>query len=196
MKSKVLLALGSGVACSVMLAVSAPSNAAAEHYTVDASHTFPSFEFPHMGISIWRGKFDRTSGSITLDRAAHTGEVDITVETASINFGLDAMDVRARSDSYLKTMMFPSAHYQGKIVFSGDTPTAVDGTLTLMGVTRPLKLTMDSFKCINRPGPQGAHEACGSEVEGVMHWGDFGMAKFPDGSDELRLHIQVEGEKA
>jgi polyisoprenoid-binding protein YceI len=141
-----------------------------------------------MGISVWRGKFDRTQGSVTLDRANHTGTFQIEVDTASINFGLDVMDTRARSDDYLKTQMFPKATYVGKLIFTGDTPTAVEGTLTFMGVSRPLRLTLDWFKCITRMG----HLACGSEAEGTLHWAEFGMAKFPDGTDELRWHIQVE----
>ena len=42
-------------------------------YNIDPQHTFPSFEADHMGISTWRGKFDHTSGTVTMDRAAGTG---------------------------------------------------------------------------------------------------------------------------
>jgi hypothetical protein len=40
-------------------------------YQIDPSHTYPSFEADHMGISTWRGKFDKSSGTITMDIARH-----------------------------------------------------------------------------------------------------------------------------
>lgn len=43
----------------------------------------------HLGISTWRGKFNRTRGTIELDRTARTGRVE--VEVASIDWGLDLM---------------------------------------------------------------------------------------------------------
>ena len=60
----------------LIAAVSVPSLAVADQYTVDPDHTYPSLEFSHMGISIWRGKFNKTSGKITLDVAARTGSAD------------------------------------------------------------------------------------------------------------------------
>src|SRR5215467_13913170 len=57
-------------------------------YKVDPAHTYPSFAADHFGgLSVWRGKFDSSSGTIVLDRAAGTGTVDITIETASSDFG-------------------------------------------------------------------------------------------------------------
>ena len=115
-------------------ALAAPALAAVEGYQVDPRHTFPSIEFSHMGISIWRGKFDRTSGRITLDRAARTGTVEVVIDAASINFGLDAMDQKARSEDFFDVARHPTAAYKGTLVFSGDKPAAVDGTVTIMGV--------------------------------------------------------------
>ena len=57
-------------------------------YTIDPNHTFPSFEADHMGISVWRGKMNRTTGKVTIDRAAFGLE-------AGKDYGFD-MDVRLR----------------------------------------------------------------------------------------------------
>src|SRR3546814_2286897 len=61
------------------------SSAFAENatYNIDPSHTYPSFEADHFGTSFWRGKFNKSSGTVVLDRAAHTGSVNITVDTSS-----------------------------------------------------------------------------------------------------------------
>ena len=76
----------------------APAFAASERFEIDSSHTYPSLEMSHMGLSVWRGKFNRTTGHIDLDRAAKTGSVDVAIETASIDFGLDAMNEHALAD--------------------------------------------------------------------------------------------------
>jgi polyisoprenoid-binding protein YceI len=41
-----------------------------------------------MGLSVWRGKFNRTSGTVTLDREASTGTLQIAIDTTSVDFGL------------------------------------------------------------------------------------------------------------
>ena len=68
-----------------------PGNAAAANYKLDPDHTFPSLEFSHMGLSVWRGKFNRTTGTATLDLAARTGTVTVRVETEKWRSGLRAV---------------------------------------------------------------------------------------------------------
>ena len=48
-------------------------------------------------MSVWRGKFNETTGTIVLDREAKTGTVDITIDTASIDIGLDELDNHLKS---------------------------------------------------------------------------------------------------
>lgn len=168
----------------------------AETYAIDPSHTYPSFEFPHMGISVWRGKFDRTRGSVTLDRAAGTGTVDIVVDTASVNFGLDAMDKHARSEDWFNVAEYPEATYRGTIVFEGDKPAAVNGEFTFRGVTQPLTLAINSFNCI--PHPVFRKEVCGADAGGELDWSTFGMKHSEygkGGAGRLTLRIQVEALK-
>src|SRR5437868_4434366 len=93
---------------ALLASTAAPALAASDKYMIDPTHTYPSLEFPHMGISVWRGKFDKTRGNITIDRAAKTGTVDVVVEVASINFGLGAMDDKARSEDFFNVAKFPT----------------------------------------------------------------------------------------
>src|SRR5205823_5267451 len=67
-------------------------------YPIDPAHTYPSFEADHFGgMSVWRGKFDKTSGTIVLDKQKGTGTVDITVDTSSIDFGMPKLNEHASS---------------------------------------------------------------------------------------------------
>ncbi|MGZ5200264.1 MAG: YceI family protein [Telluria sp.] len=167
---------------------------AADTYTIEPNHTFPSFETDHMGISVWRGKFTKTSGTITLDRANHTGSVDINIDPASIQFGMPALDKHVTGPEMLDVTKFPTANYKGAIEFNGDVPVAVDGQLTLHGETHPVKLAIASFKCIQHP--MFKREVCGADAAGEFKRSDFGVSYgTPRFSPVVKLQIQVEALK-
>jgi polyisoprenoid-binding protein YceI len=179
-----------------LLGASFCAAAAVETYTVDPTHTYPSIEFPHMGISVWRGKFDKTRGKIALDRAAKAGTVDIVIDIAGINFGLAAMDEKARSDDFFDAAKFPTASYQGTIKFDGDKPVTVDGYITIRGITRPANLRINLFGCI--PHPMLKRQVCGADAEGELNWSEYGMKMSQYGQGDagkVHLRIQVEAIK-
>lgn len=179
-----------------LVAASAATAFAADTYTIDSSHTFPSFEADHMGISILRGKFNMTTGTIVLDRAAKTGTVDITIDTDSLDFGHDKLNSHAKSDEKMfDVAKFPKAYYKSKsITFKGDVPASVNGELTLHGVTKPVTLTINKFKCIEHPRLK--KEVCGADASAVFQRSDFGITyALPAFSPEVKLAIQIEAVK-
>lgn len=185
--------LGPGILLIGALGV---ATAAEEHYGIESGHTYPSLEFGHMGMSIWRGKFAKTTGDIMMDRAAHTGTVNVKVDMNSIDFGMKAMDDRAKTEDYFDTAKYPTMTYTGKLVFAGDNVSGVDGTLTMKGIAKPLHLDMALFNCIQHPFLH--RPVCGGEATGVVHWKDFGIKMDPEGNkmgDAVTLHIQVESVK-
>jgi polyisoprenoid-binding protein YceI len=184
------------VITALLASVAGPAFAEAERYEIDPNHTYPSIEFSHMGISFWRGKFNKTRGRIAIDRAAKTGTVDVVIDAASINFGLDAMDEKARSEDFFDVARYPTAAYKGTLKFAGDKPESVDGQITIMGVARPVKLTINLFNCITHP--MSKKEVCGADAEGELNWSQFGMkmSKFGEGdAGKVHLRIQVEAFK-
>lgn len=172
--------------------------AAPETYNIEPTHTYPSFEADHMGgMSIWRGKFRHSSGTVKLDAAAHTGEVDITVDTTSIDFGLEKLNEHASSPEMFDVAKFPTAVYKGKFSkFKGNAPAVVDGELTLHGVTKPVKLVINSFKC--QPHPMTKKMFCGADASATFDRADFGIAYGKDYGFNMtvKLAIQVEAVKA
>ncbi|WP_295685815.1 YceI family protein [uncultured Nevskia sp.] len=172
--------------------------AAPESYTIDSSHTYPSFKAAHIGgISFWRGKIDKNSGAVVLDRAAKTGSIEILMDMTSIDFGLDKMNEHAKKEDFFDVAKYPTATYKStKLTFSGDTLTAVDGDLTLHGVTKQVHLTVNQFKCI--PHPFYKREVCGADASATIDRTDFGVSygvgkAIPDG--KVTLEIQVEALK-
>ncbi|WP_041758243.1 YceI family protein [Paraburkholderia phytofirmans] len=171
--------------------------AAADTYQLDPTHTYPSFEADHFGgLSVWRGKFTKSSGTVTLDRAAKTGTVDVTVDPASIDTGNGKLDEHLKSNEFFDVAKYPSATYKGTdIRFDGDKPVEVVGSLTMHGVTKPLNLKIDSFKCMQHPVLK--REVCGVEASAHFSRADYGMdfgAKYGFSMD-TKLHIQSEGIK-
>lgn len=165
---------------------------AAESYTVDPRHTYPVFEVSHLGFSTQRGRFNQSSGKITLDRAAKAGSVDVAVETGSIDMGFEKWDAHLRSEDFFDAAKYPQMRFTSRSLrFDGDRLVGLDGELTLHGVTRPLSLEVTRFHC----GVQVTtkREACGADATGMIRRSDFGMMKFlPAVGDEIALRIAVE----
>ena len=180
-----------GVALALLALAAAPAAAAPQRYAIDPDHTYPSLEFPHMGISTWRGKFTRTRGSVMLDREARTGTVDVTIEADSIDFGHRTMNQVALSAEWLNVAAHPTMRYEGTLRFEGDRPASIDGKLTLLGVTKPVPLRIESFRCIRHPLLR--REVCGADASGALDRAEFGMTQLTaDGAGKIALRIQVE----
>jgi polyisoprenoid-binding protein YceI len=187
----------------IALAFAAPlaAQAAPETYRLDPRHTFTYFSVEHFGLSNQYGRFDRNAGRLTLDRAAHAATLDVTVDAGSVTTadppaaGGRSRDDMLRSSDFFNAAEFSQATFKStRVAFSGDTPTAVEGNLTLLGTTRPLTLHVDRFKCNAAQGPR--KERCGGNATAAFKRSDFGM-KFGMGSigDEVTLMIVFEGDK-
>lgn len=182
---------------AVLAFVSTAALAAPVTYNIDPDHTHPSFEADHFGgVSVWRGLFKDSSGKIVLDKEAKTGTVDVTVKTASIEFGHAKLNSHATGPEIFDTEKFPTATYKGKLAgFKNGEPTEVDGDFTLHGVTKPLKLKINSFKCINHPMIK--REVCGADALGTFKRDEFGIdaGKAYGFKQDVTLRIQVEAIK-
>lgn len=194
MKKKITIAL---LAVTPLFAVAAPEN-----FTLDPYHTYPNFWVEHWGLSMLHGRFDRNAGKFSMDRATKVGSVELTIETASLNTGDNvkgnrprARDEHLRSADFFNVAEFPTIVFKStKTHFGGDLPTSVDGTLTLLGVSKPITLTFERFKCASNPFNK--KDRCGGNAIGKFKRSDFGMkAAIPAVGDEITLNIEFEGDK-
>ena len=181
-----------------VLGMTTAAHAAPVTYNLDPDHTHPSIETDHFGgLSVWRGIFKRSSGKVTLDPAAKTGTVTVTVDTASIDMAQDKLNERVTGPEILDAAKFPTATYEGTLGgFTNGAPTTVTGNLTLHGVTKPVALKINSFNCIQHPLLK--KEVCGADASGTFSRADFGV-NFGDKlgfKQDVVLHIQAEGVKA
>ena len=164
-------------------------------YKIDSNHTYPSFEADHFGgVSVWRGKLNSSAGTIVYDKESGTGTVDVEMDVASIDFGNDKLNEHAKSDQMFDVAKFPKATFSGKLAGSKNgSPTQIDGSLTLHGVTKPVTLKINSFKCIT--DMQSKKERCGADASGTINREEFGVSfgKPMGFNQEVKLLIQVEG---
>src|ERR1700719_1650044 len=163
------------VLASTAALLSASVFAAPVTYILDASHTYPSFEADHMGgLSVWRGKFDTSSGKVVYDKAAKAGSIDVTVDMSSVDFGMPKLNEHAKSGEIFDVAKYPTATFSGKFTkFNGAAPAEAQGTLTMHGVTKPVTLKIDSFKCIL--SPLNKKEVCGVDASATINRADFGV---------------------
>jgi polyisoprenoid-binding protein YceI len=178
--------LGVALGTSATLGFAAPAT-----YVIDPAHTYPTFEADHMGgVSLWRGKINSSAGTITLDKAAGTGTVEVTMDMRTIDFGNQALNDHAQTPDLFDTAKFPTATFKGTLVkFQNGAPTAVDGTLTLHGVTKPVTLAVNKFLC--KPHPMAMKEVCGADAQAQINREDFGVAFGKNFGFEMGVTLRI-----
>ena len=187
---------------AMIAAIPLSAAAQAESYTIDPIHSFVNFSVDHLGFTTIYGRFDKSSGKATLDRSAKKASIEVAVETASVSTGDNDKGARARSrDEHLRsadffnTAEFPRMTFRStSATFSGDNLSVVEGQVTLLGVTKPLTLKVERWKC-------GAHpfskkEMCGGIATGKIKRTEFGMKyAAPAVGDEISVIIGFEAYK-
>lgn len=175
--------------------------AAPQTFAFDPLHTSVSFAIEHLGLSMIHGRFKKFSGKVTFDQAAKTGNVEFTIDTASIDTNDQdkgnrprSRDEHLRSADFFNVAEFPTMTYKStKVVYTGDTPTTVEGELTLLGVTKPVAITIERFKC--NPATATAKERCGGSGTAKIKRADFGMKRgIPQIGDDVALSFGFEGD--
>ncbi len=192
---KTTLAAVAAIAAFGLSTLAAPAMAAPETFAIDASHTSPRFEYSHFGYSNQVHRFDKTSGRIVIDRAAKTGSVEVTIDAKSVNTGFALFNQHIQGEDFLSTEAHPTVTFKSTAVrFEGDKPVAVDGNLTLKGVTKPVTLTVTSFHAM--PHPILKKDAIGANAVTKVKRTDFNMGKYaPHVSDEVTITLAVEAIK-
>lgn len=180
---------------SLLLLIAGPALAAPETFVIDPAHTAPWFSYNHLGFSTQTHRFDRVSGKVVLDRAARSASVEVSIDAKSVNTGYPLFNEHIQGEDFFDTAHHPVITYRStQVRFEGDRPVAVDGLLTIKGVTRPVTLEITHFH--QAMNPIRKKEAIGANAVASVKRSDFGMGKFAPGvSDEVRLDIALEALK-
>ena len=180
------------VATALFAAVLSSAVAAPVTYNVDQSHTYPRFSYSHLGLSSQTSSFSKTTGTVVFDAAAKTGSVDITIDMKTVNTGFADFNGHIQGEDFLDTAKFPTATFKSsRVVFEGDKPKSIEGTLTIKGVSRPVTLTVTSFAALQHP--MAKKQALGANAYTVIKRSEFNAGKYvPLVSVEVRIDISIE----
>ncbi len=175
--------------------IAASAFAAPATFNIDPAHTAPRFEYSHFGYSNQVHRFDKTSGKIVMDREAKTGSVDVSIDATSVNTGFALFNEHIQGADFFDTANHPAIIFKSTgVKFDGDRPVAVEGDLTIKGVTKPVVLTVTSFQAM--PHPIYKKDAIGANAETKIKRSEFNMGQHaPYVSDEVTLSIAVEAVK-
>lgn len=162
-------------------------------YEIDATHTFARFSYSHFGLSTQLSRFGNIRGTVVLDQAAKTGEVDVVIDTTSVDTGYAVFDEHIQSPDFLDTARYPTATFKSStVIFEGDKPVAIEGDLTIKGITKPVTLTVTKFVSMPHPMVEGK-DAIGADAEVVIKRSDFNAGQFaPNVGDDVTISIALE----
>lgn len=171
------------------------AQAQAVSYGVDSTHTFPRFSYSHFGMSTQLSKFNKTTGTVVLDKAGKTGSVDVVIDMKSVETGFSAFNGHIQGEDFLDTAKYPTATFKStKVVFDGEKPATIEGNLTIKNVTKPVTLKVTNF--VNMAHPMLKVDAIGADANVVIKRTDFNAGKFaPYVGDDVTITLSLEAIK-
>lgn len=172
--------------------VSLPVMAEPVTYGIDNTHTFPRFSYDHMGFSTQVNRFTNTTGTVVYDKEANTAEVDIVIDMTSVETGAESFNGHIQGEDFFDTKNHPEATFKStQVHFDGDVPSAIDGELTIKGITKAVTLEVQRFT--NTEHPMLQRDAIGADATVMVKRSDFNADKYaPLISDEVRIDIALE----
>ena len=170
------------------------SPAFAASFAPDLAHTSVYFGASHFDRSTMRGRFDKIDGAINFDESTSQGGFDFTVDADSINTRLRVLDGVLKSEQFLDAAKFPVIRLRSdRFVVEGGKLVAIEGKLTLHGVTQPVRLEVRRFSCGEEKMPRSTRHVCGGDFHLAIARSAFGMTRFlPDVGDRVDIDISVE----
>ncbi|WP_020204585.1 MULTISPECIES: YceI family protein [Cupriavidus] len=181
-------------ALCLLAALPCAAQAAPADYAVDPTHTAVYFAASHFERTSVRGRFGKIDGRISYDEATGAGGIDFTVNADSVDSGNRTLDGILQSAQFLDAQNFPVVRLRAsRFIRDGERLAAVEGELTLHGVTQPVRLEAQRFSCgeISLFGIR--RHVCGGDFRAVISRSAFGMTRFlPDVGDAVTLSISVE----
>ena len=181
------------VAVATALVMFSGTRVTAAEYAIDPARTVVSFEVRNAGFSVQRGRLHGAIGTVGLDPKAGSGWIDIVVDARSIETGSKVMESFLRGKGLLNVEQYPEISYKAeRVVFAYGEPQRIEGELTLLGVTRPVPLTVSEYACT--PRVLLVRQRCMIDANATFKRSEFGMTRYTTfNSDEVKLAIRAEG---
>jgi polyisoprenoid-binding protein YceI len=141
---------------ALLLLTAASVSSHATSYLIEPNNSNVRFEIDHFNTSTNSGGFYNLTGQLQYDPSAKTGKVALVIPINSLNTGNKAFDITLKSADFFDVAKFPLATFEStKWHFADDKVkgkansdvVAVDGNLTMHGITHPITLSATKFNC-------------------------------------------------
>ena len=165
--------------------------AAPQTFSFDPNHSFVRFGYGHLGFSHQQSQFNKVTGTLTYDAAANSGAADVVIDIKSVNTGSTMFNGHLTSADWFDADKFPTATFKSTgLRFEGGNPVALEGDLTIKGVTHPITLTITHFKAGKNMRKQ---DQIGADATATIKRSDYGLGKFaPMVDDDVTLTVDFE----
>ncbi len=169
-------------------------------YIIDSLETHSRFEVMFLGFMRVRGKFERTTGTLHHDPArideqgrtndAITAIIDSTTLSANV-VNANATNKVLRGPEFFNVEKFPSIIFKSsRFLWNSDRLTGIDGTLTLLDMTRPVTLIVQKSGCT--PSNTVKRARCTAEAFLKVNRSEFGMKAWSASvSDEVKIIVEL-----
>lgn len=165
-------------------------------WDIDPVHSDVSFTVVHLGLTRYRRSFEKFDGQIITAPDPLQSSVTATVDITSFDTGLEKFNQHLLADGFFDAANHPTARFRSTGLRTYKEQFALEGQLTLRGVTRPVifDLQLHGFG----EGINGETKVAFS-AETIIRRTDFGIAfdaTLPNGKlvvgNEVRLALEIE----
>jgi polyisoprenoid-binding protein YceI len=189
MRNRALLAAS---VLTLILAAALPATLAAETYQVDPTHSSVHFRVRHVSASIFQGRFNDVSGSLTFDEADPSkSSITVEVKAGSVDTRTERLNGHIMSPDFLNAKQFPVITFKSTgWKKTGDNKYEVTGQFTLRGITKDLTVEVEHIGTSNMMGPR-----IGFSTSFTINRRDFEVNYGTDEAvgDQVTLLIEIEG---
>lgn len=167
-------------------------------WKIDPAHSHIQFSARHMMISRVRGSFDSFTGTIEFDEEnPEASSVQVEIDAASINTGVEDRDNHLRSGDFLNVEHYPTLTFVSKRAEQIDEESGrLIGDLTIRGVSKEVVLDVDYRGMAKSPWGQYSAGFSASTTINRKDWGlNWNQALETGGvlvGDKVKIDIEVE----
>lgn len=170
----------------------------AASFDIDTTHSSVGFVVRHI-VSKVKGQFKEFNGSFTYDpKAPEKSTVEAVIQAKSIDSNMEKRDGHLRSADFFNVEKFPTLTFKSTSAKStGPGKLEVSGNLMLLGVTKPVVLTVQGGDTAKDPW---GGTRTGFTATTTINRKDYGMVwnkALDNGSvlvgEEVQIELEIEG---
>lgn len=166
-------------------------------WNIDTGHSAVEFGVKHLGIATVRGRFLKFTGQVETDAEGVPQQVDVAIDAASLDTNQPDRDTHLRSPDFFDVATYPTISYRSRAVRPvGDHAFEIDGSLTLHGVTKPVRFTATTEPSVQDPWGNRRVAGRATGTLSRKEWGLTWNSVLETGGllvgDEIRFTLEVE----